>query len=143
MKSTPSRLLYIDNMRTLVITLVVLVHISLTYGPVGPWYYYERTELPSTYPLGFFVSFNQAFYMGLFFMIAAYFILPSYSRKGAVLERPQRHEHDPCLAEIPQQANNVHRPTPPSNRGSQPYPRSRSASQQAERGAYPDNPTAG
>ena len=82
-KNTPSRLLYIDNIRTFIVALVIIVHVSVTYGPVGLWYYYERSILPSTYILGFFGSLNQAFFMGLFFMIAAYFILPSYSRKGA------------------------------------------------------------
>lgn len=85
MKSTTSRLLYIDNMRTFIVTLVILVHVSVTYGPVGSWWYYERTGLPSTYLLGFFASLSQAFFMGLFFMVSAYFIIPSYNRKGAGL----------------------------------------------------------
>lgn len=81
MKSMSTRLLYIDNIRILLVTLVILVHISLTYGPVGGWYYNERSGLPSTYVLGFFVSFCLAFFMGLFFMISAYFIIPSYIKK--------------------------------------------------------------
>ena len=82
MKYTKSRKLYIDNLRTFLVTLVMLLHIAVTYGPIGFWYYYERTNLPSTYLLGFFVSFNQAFLLGLFLMISAYFIIPSYNRKG-------------------------------------------------------------
>ena len=82
MKYTKSRKLYIDNLRTFLVILVALLHIAVTYGPIGFWYYFERTNLPSTYLLGFFVSFNQAFLLGLFLMISAYFIIPSYNRKG-------------------------------------------------------------
>ena len=85
MKYTKSRKLYIDNLRTFLVVLVVLLHIAVTYGPIGFWYYYERTGLPSTYLLGFFVSFNQAFLLGLFLLISAYFIIPSYDRKGPEL----------------------------------------------------------
>ncbi len=36
------RLLFIDNLRILLIVLVILVHLSITYGaPVGDWYYQE------------------------------------------------------------------------------------------------------
>ena len=82
MEHTKSRKLYIDNLRTFLVILVMLLHIAVTYGPIGFWYYHERTGLPSTYLLGFFVSFNQAFLLGLFLMISAYFIIPSYGRKG-------------------------------------------------------------
>ena len=58
MKNTEARKLYIDNLKTFLVTLVVLLHIAVTYGPIGFWYYYERTILLSTYLLGFFVSFN-------------------------------------------------------------------------------------
>ena len=85
MQDKLTRLLYIDNIRIFVITLVILVHVAVTYGPVGIWYYYERTLLLSTYSLGFFASFSQAFFMGLLFMVSSYFILPSYNKKGANL----------------------------------------------------------
>ena len=85
MKNIEIRKIYIDNLRTFLVTLVMLLHIAVTYGPIGFWYYYERTGLLSTYLLGFFVSFNQAFLLGLFLMISAYFIIPSYDRKGADL----------------------------------------------------------
>ena len=85
MKYIETRKSYIDNLRTFLVTFVVLLHIAVTYGPIGFWYYYERSSLASTYLLGFFVSFNQAFLLGLFFMSSAYFILPSYNRKCADL----------------------------------------------------------
>jgi len=85
MKNIETRKIYIDNLKTFLVTLVMLLHIAVTYGPIGFWYYYERTGLLSTYLLGFFVSFNQAFLLGLFLMISAYFIIPSYNRKGPEL----------------------------------------------------------
>jgi len=85
MKNIETRKIYIDNLKIFLVTLVMLLHIAVTYGPIGFWYYYERTGLLSTYLLGFFVSFNQAFLLGLFLMISAYFIIPSYDRKGPEL----------------------------------------------------------
>jgi len=62
-----------------------MVHAAAIYGPIGFWYYFERTNLPSTYILAFFNSFNQSFVLGLFFMISAYFTPLSYFRKGPSL----------------------------------------------------------
>ncbi len=79
------RLYYLDNLKVSLIILVILGHISVTYGPVGFWYYYERTGGFSSYFLAFFTAFIQTFIIGLFLLIAAYFIPPSYSRKGPKL----------------------------------------------------------
>ncbi len=78
------RLYYLDNLKVLLIILVILGHVSVTYGPVGFWYYYERTEGISAYLLAFFTSFIQSFIIGLFLFIAAYFIPTSYRRKGPI-----------------------------------------------------------
>lgn len=85
MKNPGNRILYIDNIRTLLVALVILLHVSVIYGPIEFWYYYEGAVQSSTYILGFFISITQAFFMGLFFMISAYFIVPSYSKIGAGL----------------------------------------------------------
>lgn len=82
MESNKKRLFYIDNLRIILVILVVLSHAAITYGPIGFWYYYERTELASTYFLAFYVSLIQAFLMGLFFMISAFFISFSLAEKG-------------------------------------------------------------
>ncbi len=82
MEISVKRLLYLDNLRIFLIALVVLVHIAVTYGPVGYWYYFERTGLPSTYILALLVSISQAFLIGLFFMVSAFFTPASYNRKG-------------------------------------------------------------
>ena len=78
-----SRLLYIDNLRIFLISLVVLHHFAITYGAPGGWYYNEsQAGFPEVIPLAMFVAGNQAFFMGMFFFIAAFFIVPSLTRKG-------------------------------------------------------------
>ncbi|MBN1991985.1 MAG: acyltransferase family protein [Anaerolineae bacterium] len=81
-----ARLYFIDNLRILLITLVVLLHLSITYGHGGGWYYYEgQPDDLTTILLTMFNAVNQAFFMGFFFMISAYFTPGSYDRKGARL----------------------------------------------------------
>jgi glucans biosynthesis protein C len=85
---------YIDNIRVLLTMLVVLHHASVTYGAPGGWYYKEDTGgLATQLPLTVFVSVNQSFFMGLFFLLSSYFIPASYERKGAgkfILDRFKR-----------------------------------------------------
>ncbi len=81
-----SRLWYIDNLRIFLISLVVLHHLAITYGAPGSWYYNEsQAGMPEIIPLSLFVATNQSFFMGMFFFISAFFILPSLSRKGTLL----------------------------------------------------------
>ena len=78
------KLLYINNLRILLITLIVMLHIAITYGAEGSWYYYEHTgDVLSAVLLTLFTAVVQSFVLGLFFMISAYFTPGSYSRKGA------------------------------------------------------------
>jgi glucan biosynthesis protein C len=78
------RLLYIDNLRLMVITFVVMHHLAVTYSGFGSWYYSEGTPLSrlSTIWFAFYLSFQQAYFMGLLFMFAGYFAAGSYDRKG-------------------------------------------------------------
>jgi surface polysaccharide O-acyltransferase-like enzyme len=77
------RLWYIDNLRIFLISLVVLHHLSITYGAPGSWYYNEsQPEGLLILPLAMFVATNQAFFMGLFFLISAFFTDKSLSRKS-------------------------------------------------------------
>lgn len=81
----PERLFFIDNLRVLLIILVVTAHVSLTYGsPEGAnaWYYYEPNKLLSTYLLTIFTAILASFIMGFFFMISGYFTPGSYNHKG-------------------------------------------------------------
>jgi glucan biosynthesis protein C len=77
---------FIDNLRIVLITLVVLHHLSITYGHSGGWYYYEgKPDELTTILFTIFNIINQAFFMGFFFMISGYFTPGSYERKGARL----------------------------------------------------------
>jgi glucan biosynthesis protein C len=80
-----TRLAYIDNLRTVLITIVVLGHLSVTYGVTADWYYYEMGDVsPLAYALTMMaVILAVGFGMGLFFMIAGYFTPAAYDRKGA------------------------------------------------------------
>ncbi|TCL62742.1 fucose 4-O-acetylase-like acetyltransferase [Hydrogenispora ethanolica] len=79
------RLVFIDNIRWVMIVLVVLHHLNNTYGQVGGWYYIESHPVDpvSRIVLTMAVSFSQAYFMGLLFLIAGYFVPASYDRKGA------------------------------------------------------------
>jgi glucan biosynthesis protein C len=79
-----SRLFFVDHLRAALVILVVLHHLALVYGGIPPFYYFEP---PTDDPLAgllalVFVLFNQAWFMGAFFLLAGYFTPGSYDRKG-------------------------------------------------------------
>lgn len=79
-----SRLPFIDNLRWVMILLVLSMHAADTYSPLGNWYFVDRrpTGLPT---LAFFAGwqmFLQSFFMGLLFFIAGCFVPASLDRKG-------------------------------------------------------------
>lgn len=79
------RLFFIDNLRILLIVLVVLHHLAITYGAPGSWYYEEgQPDMIATILFSIFVAINQAFFMGFFFMISGYFTPGSFDKKGAL-----------------------------------------------------------
>jgi len=81
---TQVRLAFIDNLRILLVVLVILHHLALTYGAEGPWYYSEgQADTITAMVLTLFVAVNEAFFMGFYFLIAAYFVPPSLERKGS------------------------------------------------------------
>ena len=78
-----TRLSFIDNLRILLITLVILLHLSVTYGGIGGWYYKEgQPDTISFVVLTWNNGTNQAFFMGCLFLISGYFTPGSYDRKG-------------------------------------------------------------
>jgi glucan biosynthesis protein C len=80
------RLFFVDNLRILLTILVVLHHLSITYGHGGGWYYYEgQPDDFTSILLTLFNAVNQAFFMGFFFMLSGYFTAGSYDRKGTGL----------------------------------------------------------
>jgi glucan biosynthesis protein C len=79
-----TRLLYLDNLRTAAITLVVLGHVAVSYGAEGDWYLHGEGQAS---PVAFILllplmAIGAAFMMGLLFLIAGYFTPRSYDRKG-------------------------------------------------------------
>jgi hypothetical protein len=78
------RLHFIDNIRWFIIILVVVLHAGVTYSNIGHWYYREPADLGVvTYVLFLmFLTFTQAYSMGLLFLIAGYFVPGSFDRKG-------------------------------------------------------------
>ncbi len=78
------RLVYIDNLRWVMILGVIVVHAAVTYGPIGGWFYHDRSmaDAGSDIVLTIIPTFMQAFFMGLLFLLAGYFVPGSFQRKG-------------------------------------------------------------
>lgn len=78
------RLLFLDNLRILLICGVLVMHLNVTYGPVGPWMYHDP-QAPDIFTSAFLTVLDGigiACGMGLFFLLAGYFTPRSYDRKG-------------------------------------------------------------
>jgi glucan biosynthesis protein C len=79
-----TRIAYIDNLRVLLVILLVWHHAAVTYGAEGSWHYYERpVDLWTAALLTLFTAVNQAFFMAFYFAIAAYFTEASLQRRPA------------------------------------------------------------
>ena len=79
-----ARLLFIDNLRWVMIMLVLSMHAAVTYSGHGSWYYNETTH-PSRLEDIIFVTYQvflQSFFMGLLFFVAGYFVPAAFDRKG-------------------------------------------------------------
>ncbi|TXH46862.1 MAG: acyltransferase [Burkholderiaceae bacterium] len=78
------RLAFIDQLRTVLTVLVIAHHTAITYGGSGGWFYREVTDggAPFSLLLTLFCSVNQAFFMGMFFLLAGYFTPPALAAKG-------------------------------------------------------------
>ncbi|WP_298257641.1 acyltransferase [Bradyrhizobium sp.] len=74
----------IDALRAAVTLLVVLHHTALTYGAIGGWYYREiaPSNSPGSLLLILFCTVNQAWFMGLFFLLAGYYTPAAQRRHG-------------------------------------------------------------
>lgn len=74
-----SRLAGFDRLRTVLTVLVIAHHTAITYGGSGGWFYREVRDGGAPLSLAFtlFCSINQAFFMGLFFLLAGYFSPPA------------------------------------------------------------------
>jgi len=77
---------YLDNLRSFVIVLVVVMHSNVTYSGFGDWYYKEGNpdllEPLSKVLFGLYGSFTQAWFMGILFFVSAYLAAGSVQRRG-------------------------------------------------------------
>jgi peptidoglycan/LPS O-acetylase OafA/YrhL len=74
------RLVFIDALRVAAIVFVIIHHAAQAYGPTGGfWPVHDRAQSDWFAP---FYTANAAFGMGLMFLLAGYFVPPSYDRKG-------------------------------------------------------------
>ncbi len=81
--ATSPRLLYVDNLRTALMALVVIHHSVIAYVDDVPlWYYLEPRTDASEGLLDVILVLNQSFFMGAFFLVSALFVPGSYDRKG-------------------------------------------------------------
>jgi len=80
------RLAWIDNLRVMVIITVVFLHSAVTYSGMGGWYYTEneKVDMVSTLFFAFFLTFTQAYFMSLLFMVSGYFSHLSLEKKDTM-----------------------------------------------------------
>jgi glucans biosynthesis protein C len=80
MKSS-DHLHFLDNLRVVLIALVIAHHVGQAYGPTGG--YWPIMEAARSPVLGPFFTVNRSFFMSLFFMIAGYFTVMSVDKYGS------------------------------------------------------------
>jgi peptidoglycan/LPS O-acetylase OafA/YrhL len=79
------RLYYFDNIKILLIVIVVFIHAGMAYVPVAElWPVSFPTPFPAAELLvvGTFEAIGSSFAMALFFFISAYLLVGSFDRKG-------------------------------------------------------------
>ena len=76
----------LDALRAVMTLLVLFHHSAITYGASGAWFYREigANESVNSKLLIAFTAVNQAYFMGLFFLIAGYFTPAAVARHGAL-----------------------------------------------------------
>lgn len=84
METRKNRLLYIDNIRWVMIAFVVLLHLAVTYSGSGSWYYKDGKPIGfiAQTLFGFTQTLTFGYFMGLLFLAASYFVPSAYDRKG-------------------------------------------------------------
>lgn len=76
------RLYYLDTLKVLLTILVVFHHAAEAYSPYSAWVYKPSNKDEMMPLIWHFNSVNAAFFMGLFFFIAGYFVPRSYDKQG-------------------------------------------------------------
>ena len=80
-------MVFFDNLRILLLVLVIALYASQPYGP-GGWHYYleqsNRLDFSITFViLGLFFAVSSTFFMGLFFLVSGFFVPKSFDNKAA------------------------------------------------------------
>jgi fucose 4-O-acetylase-like acetyltransferase len=75
----------IDRLKAWVTLLVVFHHTAITYGGPGGWFWRERSSngSPTAEAFSIFCAVNQAWFMGMFFLIAGAYVPGALQRKGS------------------------------------------------------------
>ncbi len=79
---TSTRMYFFDNLKVLMMVMVIVHHVGQAYGTTGGWWPVQ--EPTRTRILNPFFLVNRSFGMSLFFMIAGYFTALSCERKGSL-----------------------------------------------------------
>ena len=77
---TSTRMAFFDNLKVLMMIVVIVHHVGQAYGPIGTWW--PVLEATRAEILGPFFMVNRSFGMSMFFMIAGYFTARSCERSG-------------------------------------------------------------
>jgi hypothetical protein len=79
------RLIYLDNLKIVLIAGVIACHVTLVYGPGTGWlgYHEGHVGVAETLILGIPGILGGLFWLGVFFLIAGMFVPKSLQRKGA------------------------------------------------------------
>jgi len=72
----------VDRIRVAMTALVILHHTAIVYGGSGGWFWRQEPNA-SNLLFVMFNTINQAYFMGLFFLLAGYYTPDSFRRKGA------------------------------------------------------------
>ena len=73
---------WLDNIRVWLTVLVVAHHCAVTYSDIPLWPYWEQPRDRSAILLDVFAGINQTWFMGLFFLLAGFFVPAAVDRRG-------------------------------------------------------------
>jgi glucans biosynthesis protein C len=77
-----SRVAWIDRLRIGLTLLVVAHHAADTYATISDWYVQQPGQDAGAFGLTVFIVVNQAWFMGVFFLLSGLFVPGSADRKG-------------------------------------------------------------
>jgi surface polysaccharide O-acyltransferase-like enzyme len=82
-RKSRNRLFFADNLRALMVILVILQHLAIAFGAPGDWYIEGKTDdMVATILFTLFNGVNETFFMAALFMLSGYFTPMSHDRKG-------------------------------------------------------------